>query len=74
MSGHLVGIFMCSLTDRIEWTIYLRKNSAAQNAHKQGFSGMGDWMNEMRCNFVGVCGQGVDGPGTLQNGKQTWVA
>ena len=50
------------------------QNSAAQNAHKQGFSGMGDWMGEMRCNFVGVCGQGVDGTGTLQNGNWTCVA
>ena len=50
------------------------QNSAAQNAHKQRFSGMGDWRGEMRCNFVGVCGQGVDGTGTLQNGKQTCVA
>ena len=50
------------------------QNSAAQNAQKQRFSGLGDWMDEMRCNFVGVCGKGVDGPGTLQNVKQTYVA
>ena len=50
------------------------QNSAAQNAHKQGFSEMGDWMDTMRCNFVGVCVKGVDGPGTLQNGNWICVA
>jgi hypothetical protein len=50
------------------------QNSAANNAQKQRFSGLGDWMDEMRWNFVGVCGKGEDGAGTLQNGKQTCVA
>ena len=45
------------------------QNSAAQNAQKQRFSGLGDWMDEMRWNFFGVCGNGVGGPGTLQNGN-----
>ena len=49
----------------------IAQNSAAQNGQKQRFSGLGDVMDEMHCNFVGVCGKGVDRPGTLLNGKQT---
>ena len=47
------------------------QNSAVQNAQKQRFFGLGNWIDEMRCNFVVVCGQGKDEHGTLQNGKWT---